>query len=215
MRALYNVVNGSFENDFLGWSVSGGWINANQVFWEGDANFFDQNGQTVQYFLQDGGKFYMSDDGGASTLQSSTFELGGDGWISFKLGGGKHDAEVQVCLAETGEVLASVNNYQYFNDPLCAQYMTRRFVNLKQYVGQKVYVKVVDNAYGDFGFVTFDALKVSMTTAEAQALLAADKAYYSEYKQDVVNSEAGMGKFTKDILNTLKNYYANLTLPTV
>ncbi len=211
-----NVVNGGFETDDMsGWTNSGvGFMNSATTYWETDANFFDQDGKTVQYFLQDGNRFLMTNEGGdagTGTVRSSTFTLGGDGWISFKFGAaGNQDCYVRICL-DDGTEIAKITN-DAFADPTLAMVLLRRFVNLSDYIGQSMYVELVDNATSGFGFLTFDALAVSLTNAEAQAMLGYDKAQYASYRQDVIDSEVSMGASAKAIVTAIQDYYKNLTL---
>ena len=208
------VINGGFETgDLTGWTVEGGSganVSTATTYWEGDKNFHDMKGQTVQTFDKEGNYFLMTDEGQTVTLKSSVFTLGGDGIITFKLGTAKNSVSyVAVCDAKTDKELIKVTN-EYFNDPLLAEIMLRRFVDAGDYLGRELYVKVVDGATSDFGFVTFDDLRVSLTQAEAEAIAAADKARMGNYRQDVLDSTAEMGGRTKEIVASIQNYYKGL-----
>ena len=207
--------NGGFElGNLTGWTVEGDGANISEAttYWENDPNFHDMNGQTVQTFDKEGNYFLMTDEGQTVTLKSPVFTLSGDGIITFKLGTAKNAVcYVAVCDAETNDELIKVTN-EYFKDPLLAEIMLRRFVYAGDYLGKDLYVKVVDGATSDFGFVTFDDLQVSLTQAEAEAIAAADKARMGNYRQDVLDSTAGMGGRTKEIVSSIQNYYKSLVV---
>ena len=207
--------NGGFElGNLTGWTVEGDGADISEAttYWETDTNFHDMNGQTVQTFDKEGNYFLMTDEGQMVTLKSPVFTLSGDGIITFKLGTAKNSVSyVAVCDAETNDELIKVTN-EYFKDPLLAEIMLRRFVYAGDYLGKDLYVKVVDGATSDFGFVTFDDLQVSLTQAEAEAIAAADKARMGNYRQDVLDSTAGMGGRTKEIVSSIQNYYKSLVV---
>ena len=213
-----SVVNGGFETgDLTGWTVvegTGADIISGVSYWEGDTNMQDHNGVTVNSFMKDGTHFLHTNEAGTLILKSSEFVLGGDGYISFKLGGAKNSVSyVALCDAETDEELIRVTN-EYFNDPCLPMAMVRRFMNASQYMDQSVYIKIVDGATSDFGMLTFDALQVSLTQAEAQAIIDADKAWAATYRQDVLDNAGSItGAHTVNIINYIRNYYQQLTLP--
>lgn len=217
-NCLFNVANGSFEGGTLtGWTTESGttgFVCGDTTYWADGVAMQDQNGATLELFHKEGDRFYHSNDGTKGALKSNVFTLAGDGIISFKLGGTNLDnCKVEICL-ENGEVIATVINNE-FHDPRLAMGMLRRFVNLKNYVGQKVFIRVVDEKENGIGIVTIDSVVASMTMAEAQALLDSDKAAYENYRQDVLDSTAGMGEHAKAIVTIIQEYYRNLTIPTV
>ncbi len=225
---VYNTfVNGGFERGSDGWKLENGdgsaYVSAS-TYWAGDQNFWwraktsDSESDevvTVQRFEKDGNNFYMSGDASTGTLTSDAFKVGGDGILTFKLGGNKENVRVEIYRADTNEVVSTVINEQ-FNDPLCAQTMLRRYVDLSAYIGQDVYVKIVDNKEGGIGFATFDSMML-LTKSEAKMIFDRDKAYYATYFDELMsNTEAtlpGTGNRAKEIVQTIKDYYANLTLP--
>ncbi len=212
-----DLPNKGFETgDLTGWTVEGKGgvsVSNSKVFWEADANFFDMNGQTVQYYLQTGEYFLITDDLGTVTIKSEPFIVTGDGIISFKFGIAKNPVSyVALCDAETGEELIKVDNAANFNDPLTAQVMLRRFMYAHPFVGRSVYIKIVDGATTDFGFLNFDDLQINLSVEEAEELLESEKEWAADYRQDVIDSNAPMGSRTKEIINAIRAYYAGLAL---
>ena len=146
-----NVYNGGFENGNLaGWQVVEGNINTEaavisaETFW----------GEQISY--NQGGSYHF--DGWAATgvegdgyrLRSTNFTLSGSGWISFKMGG--NAAKVRVFLAD-GTMIANYDNTAFadVSFPVLANgcrlaTMTRFFADLSAYLGQEVYVELVDDA---------------------------------------------------------------------
>ncbi len=218
-------VNGGFERDLDGWYLTDGagsaaisastyWADNQNFWWRAKTSDEESNDSvTVQRFEKDGNNFYMSGDGGTGSLKSAAFTVLGDGILSFKLGGNSDNVYVEIRLANGDKLLTTVRN-DSFNDPLCAQTMLRRYVDLSAYKGQDVYVKIVDNKDGGIGFATFDSM-LMLTKSEAQMIAAQDKAYYETYFDELMNTEStlpGDNNRAKEIVQTIRNYYANLTL---
>lgn len=86
--AVYQIQNPGFENgDMSGWTVVRG-----QAF--GENSVSDETTWWAEQipYNQEGGYHlngWKYDEATTGVLRSSTFELGGSGWISFKLGGAK------------------------------------------------------------------------------------------------------------------------------
>ena len=218
VTSSYQIINGDFETgDLTGWTIvegEGVSVSNAKVFWERDANFFDMNGETVQYYMQEGNYFLVTDEAKTVVIKSSDFVVEGDGIIAFKFGIAKNAVSyVALCDAQTDEELIKVDNTAYFNDPLTAQALLRRFMDAGDYVGREVYVKVVDGATSDFGFLNFDDLRVNLSETEAQELIDAEKEWASSYRQDVLDSSEEMGSRTKEIIQAIRNYYVQLALP--
>ena len=217
IEEAYQVTNGGFEYGTLdGWQVlsgQGASVSDSTEYWEADTNFMDQNDKTVQRYLQDGTYFLVTDETNLTAVRSETFTVAGDGTIAFRFGIAKSSVSyVALCDADTNAELIKVTNSEYFNDPLLAQVLLLRFMYAHDYIGEEVYIKVVDGATADFGFLNFDDLRVNLTNEEAAALLAEEKAEMATYRQDVLDSTAQMGGRAKEIINAIRGYYSDLTL---
>lgn len=146
-----NVVNGDFEAGSLeGWTVTSGEINTNAAVISA-ATFWAEN---ISY--NQGGSYHFDgwgatgDEGASYVLKSNVFTLSGSGWVSFKMGG--NAARFKVYLAD-GTLVASYSNTAFadVNFPDLSAgcrlaTMTTYFADLSQYVGQEVYVEIVDSA---------------------------------------------------------------------
>ncbi|WP_405168288.1 hypothetical protein [Paenibacillus sp. FSL H3-0286] len=116
-------------------------------------------------------------------LRSSTFELGGSGWISFKLGGAKNPnkAYINVVEAESGQVIARYGNSAFadvgFPNPaqgLRLANMEQYKADLSEYLGKKLYVEIVDNATSDWGVIFADAFFMYHEAEPAEGIAATD-----------------------------------------
>ncbi|WP_379161439.1 GH32 C-terminal domain-containing protein [Paenibacillus sp. sgz5001063] len=161
----YQIENPSFETgDLTGWTIiEGGAFGPNSVsdettYWVEQIPY----NQEGTYHLN-GLKYNESATG---KLRSSTFELGGTGWITFRLGGGKHMDQVYVSVidADTGNLIARYGNTEFnesgFPDPaqgLRLANMEQYKADLSKYIGKRLYVELVDNGYSDWGVIFADA----------------------------------------------------------
>ncbi|WP_249900023.1 GH32 C-terminal domain-containing protein [Paenibacillus sp. PK3_47] len=179
---VYEIVNPGFETgDLTGWTVTRGdsfgpdSVSGESVWWAEQIPY-NQDG----IYHLNGWKY---NEAATGVLRSSTFELGGSGWISFKLGGAKNPDKVYVNIvdADSGEVIARYGNSAFadvgFPDP--AQGM--RLANMEQYkadlsahLGKKLYVEIVDNATSDWGLIFADAFLMYHDAEPAGGRIAPD-----------------------------------------
>ena len=171
----YQVLNGDFETGSLyGWTISGNIAGASDanVWWNENISFNKD------------GKYFVNGWAGAEsetgTLTSEKFTVGGSGWITFKLGGGKNTAlcRVEIIDAETNEVLAAYGNTKFCNDDpkfksivpgtlvnpadaaSCGVYMANMVLykaDLNAFMRRKVKIRIVDNAKDDWGLIFVDS----------------------------------------------------------
>ena len=195
---IYDVFNGGFEmGDVQGWWNDGipGAVTGADIFFSGvaygkDGDFLYSGVEDA--ILDDEGNIVLSQngkEGNRGVLTSSAFELGGIGYISFKLGGGGNAlCYVQVIDAVTGEVLARYHQ-QAMKDAVLNVYIA----DLSAYVGRTVRVQVVDQADRDWGCVSFDSLVTYYASAEAlpEGIVAIDIKDNIKYTIDNGSFESG------------------------
>ncbi|WP_084146598.1 GH32 C-terminal domain-containing protein [Paenibacillus wynnii] len=161
----YQVDNPSFETgDLTGWTVvEGEAFGSNSVsdettWWAEDVPYNQEGAYHIN-----GWKYAESATG---VLRSSTFELGGTGWISFRLGGGKHtdQAYVSISDADTGNLIARYGNSEFndsgFPDPeqgMRLANMQEYKADLSKYIGKRLYIEIIDHALSDWGVIFADA----------------------------------------------------------
>ena len=150
---IYDVFNGGFEmGDVQGWWNDGetGVVTNASGFWADDIPY-GKDGEYLFTGVESFGADTMREEN-RGVLTSSIFEIGGTGYISFKLGGGGNVlCYVQVIDAVTGEILARYHQ-QAMNDAVLVQYVA----DLSAYIGRTARIQVVDQAASDWGCVSFD-----------------------------------------------------------
>ena len=191
----YEIANPGFETgDLKGWTVeSGDAFNDKGVIpdetWWAEKITYNQDG-----------KFHygMYNEEGKGKMRSSTFLLGGSGWITFKLGAGKDVSKcyISVIDASTKEEVARFGNMKFANinfpnvdKGMNLSNMVQYRADLSAYLGKKLYFEVVDNATADWGLMTLDSFltyyKTKPQTGVAAQNLAAKAAATGE--NDLVN----------------------------
>ena len=168
----YQVINGGFETgDMAGWTASNSAspildISAEYTWWY-ECFLYNRSGS---YFLSG----WEAGENRTGTLTSSSFTLGGSGYITYKLGGGKHKelCHIEFVDADTDEVLTSTYNqkfkymtksYYYLGYPkdlaedgIYAANMAEYKVDLSAYIGRNIKIRIVDNSVDDWGLLFVD-----------------------------------------------------------
>ncbi|EES73880.1 hypothetical protein POTG_01587 [Paenibacillus sp. oral taxon 786 str. D14] len=198
--AVYQVQNPSFETgDMTGWTVVSGEAFgpdsvSNETTWWAEQIPYHQEGT---YHLN-GWKYSESATG---VLRSSTFELGGSGWISFKLGGAKNPNKVFINIveADTGQVIARYGNSAFADVSFPNPDQGMRLANMEQYkadlsehLGKKLFVEIVDNATSDWGLIFADAFFMYHPSEPAEGTVATDiKPDFKRYQIENPGFETG------------------------
>ncbi|WP_139905568.1 cell wall-binding repeat-containing protein [Clostridium thermarum] len=116
-------------------------------------------------------------------LRSSTFQLGGTGWITFKLGGGKNNdlCNIQVFDADTNELIAKYGNRKFADINFPHIELGMNLANMVQYradlsahIGKNMYIEIVDNAENDWGVMFADDFNVYHETEPRTGAIAFD-----------------------------------------
>lgn len=200
------IQNPSFETgDTSGWMILEGnaftpasVVPSDQLYWD------DRSVYAVGDYYVDGSNNGAIPESNTGSMRSSKFTLGGDGYISFMMGAGNGECYVAICDAETDEELIKVYN-EGFSDPSTALTLLRTYVDASDYLGQVLYIKVVDDNDGSgFAFLNVDDFRVSLTESETAEL---QSAQLEAIKNADYNSDS------YDDISTLIEYYTNYDYP--
>ena len=156
----HQVLNGDFETgDLTGWTLETtegetemGYVSGQDVFWKNADKPYGKDGRFLFSGIED---VMGSMEAAKGTLTSSTFTVGGTGFITFKLGGG-YNAEcyIEIVDASTNQAIAKYHND---NTPDCEGRMFHYKADLSAFMGTEVYIRVVDNAAADWGCLAVDS----------------------------------------------------------
>lgn len=160
------LLNGGFEEDLTGWTGDniGDIKDDSHTFW-GNRTF------------NNNGKFLCGEVNESLTgkLVSSSFVMGGEGYVSALLGGSKENY-IAVVDDETGaEVVRLVNDS--FADPVPARQWNMIYVYRQvgaEFINKSMHIEIVDTTTSGFGAIIVDDIKVSLTAEDVI------KDFYSE-----------------------------------
>ena len=109
--------------------------------------------------------FKVVGDAPVGEMRSSNFNIGGDGQITFLLGGGNNinNLYIALCNASGTELIKQTG--------LDDEAYSSRTINASAYIGQSCYIKVVDNNTGGFGHLNLDNVRIPIQTAVSSVTL--------------------------------------------
>jgi hypothetical protein len=218
----YNVLNGGFETDSLyGWNAYQIWKNESGMMAFQDArvvndtyfgsNPYNRDGSYNLGIVWDGAAWDQSSER-MGHLRSSDFVLGGSGWVSFKLGGGKTTsiAYVSVRRTEDNVEVARFGNKNYNNTTIASTQYGSSISNAEAFLFQY---------YFDLSTVTSLGTSLYFVITEASsfdwAIMSADSFVSYLPTAPSTNSDTLATNIVPTILNTgtadntIKNGYFN------
>jgi len=151
----HEIPNPDFETgDLTGWTTEGDAFSNASVVTDTDWGWgccFERQGQYHVWGAKTG-------DHATGTMRSAEFTLGGTGEIEFLIGGGNDLERLYVALvrASDGAELMKATNTEWADD----ETLRRTSMNAADYVGERVYLKVVDKHTGGWGHINVDDFRV-------------------------------------------------------
>jgi len=203
-----DIVNGGFEDVSSGQWV--GWSRQDAAFnFRGVTNTDKVSGVEME---KAGDYFFCGTAGGnppmRGTLTSDVFKLGGNGFITFKMGAGKNTEKVYVEFFEEGSdtALARVAN-EDCDGVYITEHLITKVVDLSAYIGKNIYIQVTDNDDGnDLSYVNLDDFRVCTSEEEVAAAQAEHERQIEAYGEkpfvedetsnDIVNGGFETGDLT-------------------
>lgn len=160
----FKIANAGFEEGNLsGWTIEGDAFDDEGV--TSDETWWDEE---IPYNRDGDFHFGMYNEPGTGTLTSTTFELGGSGYVSFKLGGGSHtktnymsfvDAETDKEIARFGNTEFADVNFPNIDEGLRLANLVQYKADLADHIGKDLYIVINDQAIEDWGLLTFDSIE--------------------------------------------------------
>lgn len=167
--SIYEIKNGGFETGSLaGWDVLEGeafsqnGVNAESTWWNENISYCRDGNYHYGYYRPEA----------TGRMKSSSFVLGGSGFVSFKMGGGMHQDLCYLSFILEGEdsqkEVARFSNSAYWNFQFPYVENGMRLLNMNQYVadlslylGEKMHIEVVDldSSSDDLGALTLDSIQ--------------------------------------------------------
>ena len=158
------LVNGGFENGLNGWTQVGniGGVSSDTHYWVNDPEV-----PAGFEFGMDGANMFSAYAPGAlesavGTLTSSTFKVGGSGFVTFKIGAMRDGNYVYVDVvdAETKQILARYYNglwAERTNDVKSGCTLIAYKADLSAFMGKEVFFRISDNADSGYGLFFADS----------------------------------------------------------
>ena len=150
-NTIYDLYNGNFDNDMNGWTKSSniGDISEATSDWFGA---FDNVGKFFSCYAPD------QSEGSTGTLRSNVFEVGGSGYITYRIGAVKNPDQVymEVIDAVSGVKYGHFYNQEWKDEGDLRCGLISYKADLSAYIGKLVYINFVDNATSDYGLIFCD-----------------------------------------------------------
>lgn len=168
-----SFTNGDFEaGNLSGWTESDTSGTFTPIIPSSDTYWTDRLYYANGSYLFNG----FTNEAWEGTFTSTSFVLGGEGYISALMGGGKDQSLCYIDVQNASNVsLAHLAN-KAFADPSRALNLSLNYVYLPSHVGETLHLVITDNSNRNFGALTLDDIKVSQTKTQLDASIVAEKA---------------------------------------
>ncbi|MBQ7913143.1 MAG: hypothetical protein IJ308_05320 [Clostridia bacterium] len=147
-ETIYDLFNGNFDHGMYGWTKDSniGDISEDTTYWA-EAKPYDNVGKFFSCYAPD------QSEGSMGTLRSNVFEVGGSGYITYRIGGVKNPDQVYM---EVIDAITGVKYGHFYNEFMADCTLINYKADLSAYIGKLVYINFVDKATGDYGLIFCD-----------------------------------------------------------
>ena len=214
------IENGNFETgDFTGWTLMDGTpitnennavgvVSSEKTYW----------GSRSMYIHGDYCMRGESKENESGAIRSSSFVLGGDGYISFMIGAAASEGKGSIKIykeTDDGEELIKTYTNKNWSDPKTGLTLIRVFDRLESNIGDTLYFVIENGSEAGFSFINADDFRTSMTRDEVISLqnsqLDEIKNVDDEYSDFIINCYKKNGIINdivikKDIPSELERY---------
>lgn len=136
------LYNGAFSlGDLTGWTAVG------------DEDCFKDS------HVKNGKLCNRSDESAVGVLRSCAFKVGGKGIMSFRLGCTKNEELTYLSVKKVGTNEEVFRTYSNRWTPSDEEKTHLYYIDLSEYLGERLYIEVVDNSRGDWGLISLEAVK--------------------------------------------------------
>ena len=162
----YVLTNGGFETgDLTGWTI----VNENIGAVSSDTHYWLNDPESAEGFAFGLDGTYMfsnyaksSGDSEIGKLTSSSFKVGGSGYVTFKIGGAKNAPVTFVNVKDvaTNSIVKRLYNGNWAertNEIKSGCTLNAYRVDLSDFIGQELYFEIVDVATSDYGVLFLDS----------------------------------------------------------
>ncbi|GAA4326718.1 hypothetical protein GCM10023149_29700 [Mucilaginibacter gynuensis] len=111
--------------------------------------------------------FKSTGDAAVGAMKTQNFTLGGDGQVSFMIGGGNNISSLYLALCRASDNVELLKATGDDNEA----YTTKTF-NAASFVGTSCYIKAVDNSAGGFGHMNLDNIRIPVSSGSGMAMMA-------------------------------------------
>jgi hypothetical protein len=192
------------DNPFEGWSCSDESVTLSSFLTDSSGTFWD----TTHKFYGNGSKFfreYNQLNTWTGTVASPYFTLGGEGYISALIGGGKDSTKAYIDIQdEAGNSVGHLTNAG-FADPERSEDLTFNFIQISEQVGNKVRIVITQNVGNDgLAGINVDDIAAGLTKDELLTRFSAEKEKVKDADEADISGQ-GLKELYENVLDGVLN----------